>query len=80
MPSGTIKADDPFSIDTAAEAPKGEFGVFSVSNGTNRPYRCKIRALGFAYLQELDFTFQKSHASRCGHHYQYLKYCVWRGR
>jgi len=40
---------------TAVEAPKGEFGVFLVSNGTNRPYRCKIRAPGFASLQCTDF-------------------------
>ena len=40
---------------TAVEAPKGEFGVFLVSNGTNRPYRCKIRAPGFAHLQGIDF-------------------------
>ena len=40
---------------TAVEAPKGEFGVYLVSNGTNRPYRCKIRAPGFAHLQTLDF-------------------------
>ena len=36
------------------EAPKGEFGVYLVSDGTNRPYRCKIRATGFANLQSLD--------------------------
>jgi NADH-quinone oxidoreductase subunit D len=40
---------------TAVEAPKGEFGVYLVSDGTNRPYRCKIRAPGFAFMQVMDF-------------------------
>jgi len=40
---------------TATEAPKGEFGVYLVSTGNNRPYRCKIRAPGFFHLQGLDF-------------------------
>lgn len=37
------------------EAPKGEFGIYLVANGTNKPYRCKIKAPGFAHLQVLDF-------------------------
>ena len=38
----------------ACEAPKGEFGVYLISNNTNRPYRCKIKAPGFAHLQALN--------------------------
>lgn len=37
------------------EAPKGEFGVFLTANGSNRPYRCKIKAPGYAHLQGLNF-------------------------
>ncbi|MEO0411303.1 MAG: NADH-quinone oxidoreductase subunit D [Pseudomonadota bacterium] len=39
----------------AVEAPKGEFGVYLVSDGTNKPYRCKIRAPGFAHMAAMDF-------------------------
>jgi NADH-quinone oxidoreductase subunit D len=39
---------------TAVESPKGEFGVYLVSDGTNKPYRCKIRSTGFAFLQAVD--------------------------
>jgi len=39
----------------AVEAPKGEFGVYLVSDGSNKPYRCHIRASGFAHLQGLEF-------------------------
>ncbi len=37
------------------EAPKGEFGVYIISDGSNRPYRCRVRAPGFAHLQGLEF-------------------------
>jgi NADH:ubiquinone oxidoreductase subunit D len=40
---------------TVTEAPKGEFGVYLISDGTERPYRCKIKAPGFAHLQALDW-------------------------
>ncbi|MDG2521994.1 NADH-quinone oxidoreductase subunit D [Caulobacter segnis] len=39
----------------AVEAPKGEFGIYLVSDGTNKPYKCKIRAPGFAHLQAMDW-------------------------
>ena len=47
VPAGEVYA--------AVEAPKGEFGVYLVSDGTNRPYKCKIRAPGFAHLQAMDY-------------------------
>jgi NADH-quinone oxidoreductase subunit D len=45
----------PGEVYAAVEAPKGEFGVYLVSDGGNRPYKCKIRAPGFAHLQAMDF-------------------------
>ncbi len=47
VPAGEVYA--------AVEAPKGEFGVYVVADGTNKPYRCKIRAPGYAHLQAMDF-------------------------
>jgi NADH-quinone oxidoreductase subunit D len=47
VPAGEVYA--------AVEAPKGEFGVYLVSDGSNKPYRTKIRAPGFAHLQAMDF-------------------------
>jgi NADH dehydrogenase (ubiquinone) Fe-S protein 2 len=44
---------------TSVEAPKGEFAVYLVSNGTNRPFRCHIHAPGFMHLQGLDFMSRK---------------------
>ena len=45
----------PGEVYAAVEAPKGEFGVYLVADGTNKPYRCKIRAPGFAHLEAMDF-------------------------
>ena len=47
VPAGEVYA--------AVEAPKGEFGVYLVADGTNKPYKCKIRAPGFAHLQSMDW-------------------------
>jgi NADH-quinone oxidoreductase subunit D len=44
---------------TTVESPKGEFGVYLVADGTNRPYRCKIRATGFAFLQATDVMVRR---------------------
>ena len=43
----------------AVEAPKGEFGVYLVADGSNKPYRCKIRAPSFPHLQAMDFLTRK---------------------
>ncbi|MBI1866731.1 MAG: NADH-quinone oxidoreductase subunit D [Methylocystis sp.] len=51
VPAGEVYA--------AVEAPKGEFGVYLVADGTDKPYRCKIRAPGFAHLQAMDFLCKK---------------------
>jgi NADH-quinone oxidoreductase subunit D len=45
----------PGEVYAAVEAPKGEFGVYLVSDGTNRPYRCKIRAPSYLFLQAMDW-------------------------
>ncbi len=45
----------PGEVYAAVEAPKGEFGVYLIADGTNKPYRCKIRAPGFAHLEAMDF-------------------------
>ncbi|MCZ2204309.1 NADH-quinone oxidoreductase subunit D [Bartonella sp. A05] len=45
----------PGEVYVAVEAPKGEFGVYLISDGTNKPYRIKLRAPGFAHLQAMDF-------------------------
>jgi|TARA_B100002051_G_scaffold83341_1_gene79508 NADH-quinone oxidoreductase subunit D len=49
---------DQDEIYTAVEAPKGEFGVYLISDGSNKPYKCKIRAPGFSHLQAMDYLIK----------------------
>ncbi|NIY99782.1 NADH-quinone oxidoreductase subunit D, partial [Salipiger sp. HF18] len=48
VPAGEVYA--------AVEAPKGEFGVYLVADGSNKPYRAKLRAPGFLHLQSMDYV------------------------
>ncbi len=50
-----VKKDE---IYVAVEAPKGEFGVYLISDGTSKPYKCKIRAPGFSHLQAMDYLIK----------------------
>jgi NADH-quinone oxidoreductase subunit D len=50
-----VKKDE---IYVAVEAPKGEFGVYLISDGSNKPYKCKIRAPGFSHLQAMDYLIK----------------------
>ena len=50
-----VKKDE---IYTAVEAPKGEFGVYLISDGSSKPYKCKIRAPGFSHLQAMDYLIK----------------------
>ncbi len=49
---------DKGEIYTAVEAPKGEFGVYLISDGSSKPYKCKIRAPGFSHLQAMDYLIK----------------------
>ena len=72
VPAGEVYA--------AVEAPKGEFGVYLVADGTNKPYKCKIRAPGFAHLQAMDFLTPRPHARRRLRHSRLDRHCVRGGR
>ncbi len=49
---------DKDEIYCAVEAPKGEFGVYLISDGSSKPYKCKIRAPGFSHLQAMDYLIK----------------------
>jgi NADH-quinone oxidoreductase subunit D len=49
---------DKDEIYTAVEAPKGEFGIYLISDGSSKPYKCKIRAPGFSHLQAMDYLIK----------------------
>ena len=65
---------------TAVEAPKGEFGVYLISDGSNKPYRCKIRAPGFSHLQAMDYLNKRTYVSRCSSCFRIFRYSFWGGR
>ena len=54
VPAGEVYA--------AVEAPKGEFGVYLVADGTNKPYKVKLRAPGYPHLAAMDSSVQGAHA------------------
>lgn len=51
---------EPYEVYAATEAPKGEFGVYLISDGSNKAYRCKIKAPGFMHLQAIN-DLSKNH-------------------
>jgi hypothetical protein len=63
VPAGEVYA--------AVEAPKGEFGVYLVADGTNKPYRAKIRAPGFLHLQSMDYICKGHQLGRRVRHHRH---------
>ena len=64
----------------AVEHPKGEFGIYLISDGANKPYRLKVRAPGFVHLSSLDEMVRGSYAGGCGGGDWDAGHCFWRGR
>ena len=62
------------------EAPKGEFGVFLISDGSIVPYRCKIRSPGFFHLQSINYLRKGHLLSRYSYYNRYFRYCFWWNR
>ena len=68
------------NVYTAVEAPKGEFGVYLISDGSNKPYRCKIRAPGFSHLASNGLFNSRPYVGRCTCSSWFIRYSFWRGR
>jgi NADH:ubiquinone oxidoreductase subunit D len=64
---------------SVVEAPKGEFGLYIAADGSNRPYRFRIKAPGFCILQGLEFMSMRTFNRWCCYNYWYTRYCVWWG-
>ena len=67
----------PGEVYASIEAPKGEFGVYLIADGTNKPYRCKIRAPGFAHLQSLRLFNKRTSSSRFISCFRIFRSCFW---
>ena len=65
-------------IYTSVEAPKGEFGVYLISDGSSKPYKCKIRAPGFSHLQAMDYLIKRDICTAdVPAVLQSFRYCFW---
>ena len=64
----------------AVEAPKGEFGVYLISDGSNKPYRCKIRVLWIFSFAGNGLFNSWTYACRCACCIGVIRYSFWRGR
>ena len=70
VPAGEVYA--------AVEHPKGEFGIYVISDGANKPYRLKIRPPGYVHLVEHGRNVARPHDCRRGHDYRFPRRCFWR--
>ena len=70
----------PKGVFIPVEAPKGEFGVFIVSDGTNQPYRVKLESSWICTLIRDGKNNKGPSASRCFSNFGFIRYCIWGDR
>ena len=70
---------DKDEIYTAVEAPKGEFGVYLISDGSNKPYKCKIKSSRVFTFTSYGLFNKRSYACRCTCCIRFNGYSLWRG-